>query len=37
MAVKVISKARELLNGKNIDLIAFLCSFGVKNEEDSVF
>ena len=44
---KVLEKANKGCKGhfrgqrvkkwKNIDFIAFLCSFGVKNEEDSVF
>ena len=30
-------KGQRIKKWKNIDFIAFLCSFGVKNEEDSVF
>ena len=36
-AVKVILRARESKKQRNIDFITFLWSFGVKNEEDSVF
>ena len=30
-------KGQSIKKRKNIDFIAFLCSFGVENEEDSVF
>ena len=30
-------RAQRVKKWKNIDFIAFLCSLGVKNEEDSVF
>ena len=30
-------KAQRVKKWKNIDFTGFLCSFGVKNEEDSVF